>query len=311
MTLSDFIEDNLEELLDDWEEFAHRAQPDDADLDREELRDWADGVLRAIAEEMRTPEVDAALERRSKQLRPTDAPGITRAARVHAMDRLAQGFNIDQVLSEFRSLRTSVSLKWQARSADDDIAVSHLTRFDEALDHALAESARCYTTSLERTRDLFTAAVGHDLRTPLSSIRNTAEAFLLAPEQLSSYHVAGTVRIRNATRIGQMLSNLVSNALKHGRQDTPVTITVSTSNSDILFQVHNEGKPIPGALKNAIFQPLHRGHRTSDAERQPEGLGLGLYIARQIAEAHGGDLDFSSSEDDGTTFEACVARRES
>ena len=382
MTLSEFIENNMDRLIEQWEELARNVQPEDADLDREELRDWADGVLRAIAKEMETAQADdAPMRRRSKGLEPADAPGITEAAQVHAMHRLVQGFRISNMIAEYRSLRTTVSVMWHEETRGDPVGLKQLIRFDEALDHAVSESVRRYTTSLDRARDLFTAALGHDLRTPLASIRNTAEAFLLTPDQLSDEQVQGAVRIRNATervlailqdlldfantrlggelpitrretdvaalcadiidelqavhpesevrvscpseltaavdrdRIGQLLSNLVSNAIRYGRPRTPVTVAVTATDSEIRMRVHNEGEPIPNELRHLIFEPLRRGEGRVDSDEQPgrgdgepRGLGLGLYIARQIAEAHGGRLDFDSSAEAGTTFEACIAR---
>lgn len=99
-------------------------------------------------------------------------------------------------------------------------------------------------------------------------------------------------------RICQLLSNLIANALQHG--DDSGLIRVSASILDDLFTlgVHNYGPPIPTPIMNQMFEPF--SHTPSDAPQV--GLGLGLYIAKQIALAHGGRMDVRSSADSGTLF---------
>jgi phosphoserine phosphatase RsbU/P len=93
------------------------------------------------------------------------------------------------------------------------------------------------------------------------------------------------------TRIGQMVSNLVGNALTHGASDQPVRIEAMTIGGSVEISVSNTGEPIPtGAMEN-LFKPFFRG----DVRPSKQGLGLGLYIAFEIAKAHGGTLDVRSS----------------
>lgn len=92
------------------------------------------------------------------------------------------------------------------------------------------------------------------------------------------------------SRIGQMLSNLLGNALTHGASNTPVIVRAETSSGCFELWVSNAGEPIPEAAMAKLFEPFFRG--TARASRQ--GLGLGLYIASQIAKAHGGELTVSS-----------------
>jgi len=101
------------------------------------------------------------------------------------------------------------------------------------------------------------------------------------------------------TRIGQLLSNLLGNALTHGKSDKPVTVHASTRDGFFELWVANAGEPIAPASIERLFEPFFRG--TVRASRQ--GLGLGLYIASQIAKAHGGGLAVSStSEETRFTF---------
>jgi len=98
-------------------------------------------------------------------------------------------------------------------------------------------------------------------------------------------------------RIAQLLSNLLSNALVHGAVDQPVEVFARRDGDLFLLSVTNAGEPIPKETQQRLFHPFSRG---SSATRQ-EGLGLGLYIAYQIAAAHNGTLNLESTPA-GTTF---------
>ncbi|MDX3907867.1 MAG: sensor histidine kinase [Pigmentiphaga sp.] len=104
----------------------------------------------------------------------------------------------------------------------------------------------------------------------------------------------------DGNRLAQLLANLLSNAVQHGYPDRPVSVRVRTAENGVIAEVHNEGPAIPAHMRHQIFDPLMRGPRYS-AEKRRSGLGLGLYIARQIAAAHRGTLNVTSSES-GTTF---------
>ncbi len=102
--------------------------------------------------------------------------------------------------------------------------------------------------------------------------------------------LAGPVRC-DRTRIGQVLSNLMHNALRHGSPEQPVRVAAATVAGRMTLSVTSHGEPIPPENLGRLFQPFFRGAGKSN----PEGLGLGLYIAAEIARAHGGKLDVSST----------------
>lgn len=111
-------------------------------------------------------------------------------------------------------------------------------------------------------------------------------------------------------RLGQLLSNLLGNAFLYGSPDGAVTVDMSSTPTHVLFSVHNEGTPIPESELQRIFEPMARGS-TSDAggeNREPSGLGLGLYICREIVLSHGGSLQVESSAGQGTTFTVSLPR---
>jgi sigma-B regulation protein RsbU (phosphoserine phosphatase) len=90
-------------------------------------------------------------------------------------------------------------------------------------------------------------------------------------------------------RIAQMLSNLVGNALTHGAAGAPIQVDATTLQGEFRLSVANEGNPIPHSKIERLFQPFYRGE-----VRSGQGLGLGLFIASQIAQAHGGSLSVAS-----------------
>ncbi|MEW2912860.1 PAS domain-containing sensor histidine kinase [Leisingera sp. JC11] len=93
-------------------------------------------------------------------------------------------------------------------------------------------------------------------------------------------------------RIAQLVSNLLSNAVTHGTPGKPVTVAAGDDGSDFVLSVANQGDPIPEGTMALLFEPFTR----SGTRESQNGLGLGLYIAQQIARAHGGLLTAESDE---------------
>jgi sigma-B regulation protein RsbU (phosphoserine phosphatase) len=106
-------------------------------------------------------------------------------------------------------------------------------------------------------------------------------------------------------RIAQAAGNLVSNAVAYGDQARPITITSAITAEAALVAVHNAGQPIPADVRDGLFAPMTRGAHAGGNQRS---VGLGLFIVREIARAHGGDVDVTSTADDGTTFTLRLAR---
>jgi phosphoserine phosphatase RsbU/P len=121
-----------------------------------------------------------------------------------------------------------------------------------------------------------------------------AELQTSAPDRVINVRIAVTDSVEcDRARIGQLVSNLVGNAIDYGASDQPIQVTAATQDGWFEFSVTNAGEQIPPALLAHIFDPYARGaHR---ANRQ--GLGLGLYISNEIAKAHGGTLSVISTRD--------------
>ncbi len=95
-------------------------------------------------------------------------------------------------------------------------------------------------------------------------------------------------------RVAQLFSNLLSNALTYGTEDRPVQVRAFTNAEGFELSVANGGQPIPLEALDHLFQPFFR----SATPWNREGLGLGLYIAHEIAKAHGGTLRVESADDE-------------
>ena len=110
----------------------------------------------------------------------------------------------------------------------------------------------------------------------------------------------------DADRLIQLIGNLVANAVAYGAADRPVQVTSAFTPQGAEISVHNEGVPIPPELQASLFEPMIRGA----AGKGSRGVGLGLFIVREIARAHGGDVSVRSSPEDGTTFTARIPQRQ-
>ncbi len=112
-------------------------------------------------------------------------------------------------------------------------------------------------------------------------------------------------------RLRQVLSNVLDNALRHGDPESPISVSASDAGEEgeVVVAVHNEGAPIPAEARERIFEPFRRAGSPEADEQAGQGTGLGLYIARRMAEAHGGSIDVESSREEGTTFTVRLPRR--
>lgn len=180
MRLPDFILANLEPILQAWEDFARTIQTPGADLDREGLRDHAEQMLRAIVSDLRTTQTVQEQTDKAQGLAPQNDEESP--AETHAVTRLMAGFSIDQMVSEYRALRTSVLSQWLDQVKHGTaLEVDDMNRFHEAIDQALAESIASYSRAVEASRNVFLGILGHDLRTPLGAILLGADMLRRSP----------------------------------------------------------------------------------------------------------------------------------
>lgn len=377
MRLAEFILSNLEPILREWEGFARTLAPGSA-LGVVGLRDHAEDILRVTARDMlasQTPEqqFDKATGRGGGG---SESAGLDSASNEHAMERLGSGFNLTEVVSEYRALRASVLRLWRDRVLTaDQTDLQDLTRFNESIDQSLAEAVRSYTRRVDESRELFLATLGHDLRAPLNAMMLSAELVArsgqldedhsriasqivnfggvmtsmihdlldftrsrlgggmpvslahldlgdLCNEVLNEFQAAHPDRAIHyesdgdtsgewdRARMRQVLSNLLANAIAHGDTEAPVHVSVRDDGSDVILSVANQGPAIEASAFPTLFDPFVRAASRRGREENAAGsFGLGLYIAREIAIAHGGTITVDSSDLEGTTFRVRLPRK--
>lgn len=127
----------------------------------------------------------------------------------------------------------------------------------------------------------------------LRQIIDELEASHPGREVLCDVDLPGPVAI-DAVRLGQLVSNLLGNALTYGDPRAPVRVTAAASPDEMVISVANAGTPIPDVAMKRLFQPFFRG----EVRASQNGLGLGLHIASSIATAHGGALAVASGPEE-------------
>jgi signal transduction histidine kinase len=378
MRLSEFILQNIEPILSQWESFA-RTLPRGSAMSIAALRNDAERMLRFIATDMESAQTRDEQTAKSKGHGPALPLGQHSAAHDHGLQRAQEGFTLTDMVSEYRALRASVMSLWTDALASLGgsmplrEASSELTRFHEAMDQILAESVNRFSAKLEYDRDLFLGVLGHDLRNPLQAIAMSAQVLVRAqrlsateqkemgvrlgasslraqrlvedltefargrlgatpalsvracdmreimrdaidelrrahPERAFDYGTFGDCSGQwDAARVHQMAANLIANAAQYGRTGTPVVVSVQGDPGEVQLVVRSASDPIPMEHRAAMFDPLRRG-RSLEPESERRHLGLGLYIARTIARQHGGDVELTSSDENGTVFTARLPR---
>ena len=178
--MASFIIENMEEIVAEWESFARNLSPETAKMDSWALRDHAKPMLEAIAKDIETSQTARQKDRKSKGLGPVFT-GVETAAAAHGLLRQADGFDMPELVAEFRALRATVLRLWIAHDGyGDPDSAYEMARFNEAIDQALGESVVSYSRELDKSRDIFLAILGHDLRSPLSALAG-ASSILSGP----------------------------------------------------------------------------------------------------------------------------------
>jgi signal transduction histidine kinase len=182
----------------------------------------------------------------------------------------------------------------------------------------IVNSAVRINSIIEQVVD-FTRAQAEGVMPIVRTPGNLADQLFKVVQETQVRYPARTLQLRSAGnfegswdegRVGQLLSNLLGNAFLYGSRDSTVTVEMSATQKDVIFSVHNDGPAIPPADLERIFEPMARGtmNESGGERREPTGLGLGLYICREIVLSHGGSLQVESSAGKGTTFLVTLPR---
>ena len=376
MRLSDFIVQNVDRIVDEWEKFAATLTPAADSMNSVELRDHAKLILLAAARDMNTAQTKAEQIAKAQGEDVGKTPTLDQAAASHGELRHTVGFDLVQMTSEFRHLRATVIRFWAESLKNPEIGhFTDMIRFNEAIDEALAESTAAYAERVNRSRDIFLAILGHDLRAPLQAISMSSEVLMrkagigdaemayIKRIKSSSKHMATMVRdllefvrsrlgvtlpierkpmemtvaCRDAideasaghpdcdpefttsgdtqgdwdrARIDQMLQNLIGNALQHGAATHKISVSLVGGENHVSLSVHNDGEPIAQEAIGSIFDPLVRSLNEEAGTNNPStSLGLGLFIVKEVVNAHGGSITVTSNFGDGTTFTVVLPKK--
>lgn len=372
MRLAEFLSQDMESILSDFESFAATVLPASDDMVPGELRGRAHEVLQTVLSDLRTPQTRT--EQHDKSLGHGSGivnTDVESTAQRHGTLRARAGMTINQIAAEYRALRASVLRRWLDVCQPEAPDLDDLIRFNEAIDHALAGSVIAFNAQIEQNRDLLLGMLGHDMRNPLQAIQVTASylaalnagepvaqaagrlirsgsrirallddltefnrtnlglgigvsptrldlATVLAEEldelravypsrQIDASFDANLMGVWDGPRLQQLLGNLVLNALKYGAQNAPVQIVVRADATLVRIEVRNQGPAIDCAMLARIFDPLARGVNLPSGVDKAGSLGLGLYIASEIAKAHQGAIE-ARSDETATTFSVVLPR---
>ncbi len=157
MRLADFILDNLEAILQEWEDFAATLLPGDQPLDKAALRDHVKLMLETIAADISCAQTEREEKEKSQGHNSAPAYPIT-AATAHGKERLVFGFSLDAAMAEYRALRASVTRLWRKSLTGKplpDTAFFDLIRFNEGIDQAINESVTSYSFAKEQQTRVF------------------------------------------------------------------------------------------------------------------------------------------------------------
>lgn len=139
-----------------------------------------------------------------------------------------------------------------------------------------------------------------------------------AVDELHAFHPERTLLLEcegdlsgewDQDRLAQIVSNLVGNALQHGNATGAVTVRAASEGEGVVLAVHNLGPAIPATSLKTIFDPMVRSSTGRDYAGQARSLGLGLFIVRELVDAHAGTVSVVSTETTGTTFTVRLPRR--
>jgi len=286
MRLADFILANREPILEEWVAFARTCAPASTAMDLEGLRDHANDMLTVIAADLATPQNQAEQSEKSRGQGVSEAATGETAAEEHGAGRAESGFSVEQMVAEYRALRASVIRLWTDETGGlgvDDI--EDLTRFNEAIDQALAESVSRYNQDLDQAKDVFLAILGHDLRTPLGAIYTSA-AFILDTQELQEPALTLMTRIaRSATRTVEMVGDL----LDFTRSRLGGGIPIERAETSIGKVVHDVVDEIAAANPARKFDVETRGEERGewDCERISQALSNLVSNAVQHGAADG------------------------
>lgn len=208
MKLSVFIRENISEIMSEWMTFARKNAPDEGEMTDLALKDHAQEILNAIALDIETHQ--STEQQYEKSQGGQDDNRGDSAASIHGELRQASNFSLLQLSSEFRALRATVLRLWLPKvHVMSEVRMLEMIRFNEAIDQALAESIVTYSAKTDRTRDLFLAVLGHDLRAPLATVASIGSILSHGKPPIEKLMNLGQMMLRSTRLMSSMVTDLL------------------------------------------------------------------------------------------------------
>ena len=231
------------------------------------------------------------IERHNDEIAATEQKAARAESAIREKDRF-----IGVLGHDLRNPLSAIAMGLQALERTPTLAATEPARLSR-----MSRSAKRMAAMIGDLLDYTRSSVGefphNPVHTDLQSVCDAAIDELRAthPDRDIARVVAGNVTgTWDPGRLQQVISNLVGNALQHSTG--AVSVRVEGDGHDVVLSVHNDGDPISPDILPVLFEPFRRG------DRSPNGLGLGLYIVREVIRRHGGTIEVSSSREAGTLF---------
>jgi signal transduction histidine kinase len=249
MRLADFIQNNTDEILAEWESFA-RSLPVGGGLQVVALRDHAREMLAVIASDLAAPQT--AIQQFHKARGRSDASSRTppTPAQAHGADRADLGFTVDQMIAEFRALRASVIRSWLKHGHVAEIDLQDMIRFNEAIDQAIAESITRFSADIARTKERFLAILSHDLRTPLNAVLTSSVFMIERGELVEPYNTLVSGIASSARRMTRLVTDLFDFTRTRFGDSMPIVVEAT----DVRLVVHGVVAEIGAAHPDTVIQ---------------------------------------------------------
>lgn len=245
--LADFIDAHAEDIVEKAVTFA-RSEDMGHRMSEEELRDHLPEIIQAIVADMRTPQTRAESIEKAEGRAPAEAGQPRSAAGTHAVHRAHSGFSISSLVAEYRAMRAAVLRMW-ADSAAAVVRNEEITRFNEAIDQAIAESVLHYSEEVDRWRNIFLGVLGHDLRSPLTAIMVASE--VIADMAVDAPLAKAAQRlVSSGERMGELLDKL----LAYNRAQMGVGLEVRKEDTDLARACREEIELLQDTMPHARIQ---------------------------------------------------------
>lgn len=291
MRLPNFILENIELILQEWEDFARSLSPGRT-MGAVALRDHAEAILRACVRDMESAQTVSQQASKSKGHGGAGGDASERledASSLHGIGRVGSGFDLNELVSEYRALRACVLRLWrESRPSAEENDLDDITRFNESMDQSLARAVASYTKRVDQSRRMFLAILSHDLRNPLNSISMSAQ-MASARSRVDEQSSKALSQIETSVEaISRLVSDLLDFAAAGLGAGIPISVApvqlaplcrevlgeLQTAHPDRTFHFESDGDltcSCDGArlrqvLSNLLANAIEHGSEDSDVE---------------------------------------------